>query len=59
MKQVWAMSPQEYIKRAIQEVERELALDDSYLPKKIQTPLSHGYRPELDFLIELDSQRAN
>ena len=59
MKQVWAMSPQEYIKRAIQEVERELALDDSYLPKKIRTPLSHGYRPELDFSIELDSQRAN
>jgi len=59
MKQVWAMSPQEYIKRAIQEVERELTMDNSYLPKKIQTPLSHGYRPERDFSLELDSQRTN
>jgi hypothetical protein len=59
MKQVWAMSPQAYIKRAIQEVERELALDNSYLPKKVQTPLSHNYRPELDFSMELDSQRTN
>jgi hypothetical protein len=59
MKQVWAMSPQEYIKRAIQEVEQELALDNSCLPKKVQTPLAHGYRPELDFTTELDSQRTN
>ncbi len=58
MKQVWVMSPQEYIKRAIQEVERELALDNSCLPKKIQTALSHGYRPELEFSNELDSQRV-
>jgi hypothetical protein len=34
-------------------------MDNSYLPKKIQTPLSHGYRPELDFSLELDSQRTN
>jgi hypothetical protein len=59
MKQVWAMSPQEYIRRAIQEVECKLALDNSYLPKKVQTPLSNGYRPELNFSIELDSQRTN
>jgi len=55
-KQVWAMSSQEYIRHAIQEVERELAIDNSYLPKKVQTPLSHNYRPELDFSNELDSQ---
>lgn len=59
MKQVWAMSPQQYIKRAIQEMEHELALDNTYLPKKVQTPISHGYRPEIDFSMELDSQRTN
>jgi hypothetical protein len=34
-------------------------LDNSYLPKKVQTPMSHGYRPELDFSLELNSQRTN
>jgi hypothetical protein len=48
-----------YIRQAIQEVERELDLDNSYLPKKVQTPLSHNYRLELDFSNELDSQRTN
>jgi hypothetical protein len=59
MKQVWAMSAQEYIKRAIQEVERELALQNAYLPKRVETPLSHGYRPELDFSNELDGSQTN
>jgi len=58
-KQVWAMSASEYIKRSIQEVERELALQEAYLPKKIETPISSGYRPELDFSPELDGSRIN
>jgi hypothetical protein len=58
-KQVWTMSAQEYIKRAVQEVERELALQEAYLPKKVETPLSHGYRPEFDFSLELDSAQTN
>jgi hypothetical protein len=33
MKKVWAMSATEYVKRAIQEMERELAVQDAYLPK--------------------------
>jgi hypothetical protein len=59
MKQVWTMSAQEYIKRAIEEVERELKLDGQCLPKKIETPLSSGYRPELDFTPELSTQKVN
>jgi hypothetical protein len=52
LKQVWTMSAQEYIKRAIEEVERDL-------PKKVETPLSSGYRPELDFSAELCPQMTN
>ena len=59
MKQVWAMSAQEYIKRAVEEVERELHQEGTYLPKKVETPFSYGYRPELDFSAELNSQTMN
>jgi hypothetical protein len=59
MKQVWTMSAQEYIKRAIEEVERELKASNLFLPKKVETPLSSGYRPELDFSLELCPQMIN
>jgi hypothetical protein len=58
-KQVWAMSATEYVKRAIEEVSRELTLQGAYLPKRVETPLSSGYRPELDFSAELDDERTN
>jgi len=58
-KQVWAMSATEYVKRSIQEVERELALQDAYLPKRFETPLSSGYRPELDFSPKLEGSQVN
>jgi len=59
MKQVWAMSATEYVKRAIQEVERELLLQNAYLPKRVETPLSSNYRPELDFTQELVGSQIN
>ncbi len=59
MKQVWAMSATEYVKWAIQEVERELAMQNAYLPKKVETPLSSNYRPELDFSRELEGSLVN
>jgi len=59
MKKVWAMSATEYVKRAIQEVERELSLQNAYLPKKVETPLSSNYRPELDFSEELEGSQIN
>jgi hypothetical protein len=58
-KQVWTMSAQDYIKQAVEEVERELKLNGSYLPKKIETPFSHGYHPELDFSNELGPEKVN
>ncbi len=59
MKKVWAMSATEYIKQAIQEVERELSLQNAYLLKCIETPLSSNYRPELDFSPELEGSQVN
>ncbi len=59
MKKVWAMSATAYVKRAIQEVERELAAQDAYLPKRVETPLSSNYRPELDFSRNLDGSQVN
>jgi hypothetical protein len=58
-KHVWCMSATKYVKRAIKEVERELALENAYLPKRVETPMSSGYRPELDFSLELDSSKVN
>jgi hypothetical protein len=59
MKEVWAMSSTDYVKKAVQEVERELSYSESYLPKRIETPLSSNYRPELDFSRELDANETN
>ena len=52
----WAMSPDTYIKRAIAEVERELAQVDQMLIKRASTPLSNDYRLELDFTPFLDAE---
>jgi hypothetical protein len=60
MKQVWTMSAQDYIQKAVKEIERELRSNGVYcLPKKAQTPFSHGYRPELDTSLELDDSWTN
>jgi len=59
MKQVCAMSATRYVKRAIQEVENKLALQNAYLPKRVKTPLSSNYRPELDFSRELEGSQIN
>lgn len=55
----WAMSSDTYVKRAIAEVERELAEVDQRLQTRVETPLSSGYRPELDSTPELDARRLN
>jgi hypothetical protein len=57
--EVWAMSPNECVKEAIQEVERELSYSKSFLPKWVETPLSSGYHPELNFSSELDANQTN
>jgi hypothetical protein len=55
----WAMSSDPYVKRAIQDVESKLELNGLHLGTKASTPLSSGYRPELDVSPELDDQHAN
>jgi hypothetical protein len=42
LKQVWTMSAQEYIKRAIEEIERELKVNGQYLPKKVEPCYPQG-----------------
>jgi hypothetical protein len=55
----WGMSSDTYVKRAIAEVERELEQIGKMLPTRVTTPLSQGYRPEVDTTGELDDKRAN
>ena len=52
----WAMSSETYVKRAVRDVETELAASDRQLPTKVTTPLSSAYRPELDTSAELDGE---
>lgn len=55
----WAMSSDLYIKRAVADVEAELLRVGDRLTSTVSTPLSSGYRPELDTTRELDAKRAN
>ena len=55
----WSLSSNTYVKRAIEEVERELALAGKCLKKKVMSPLASGYRPELDASPELDDKRSS
>jgi hypothetical protein len=53
-KTVWSMSAEKYIKEAIRTVEMDLDKINKQLPTNISTPLSSGYRPELDVSAILD-----
>jgi hypothetical protein len=56
----WAsMSSEKYIKQAVADVETELEKIDQCLPTRVTTtPVSQGYRPELDQSRELDAKRG-
>jgi hypothetical protein len=54
----WAMSSEKYVKQAVADVETELEKIDQCLPTKVTTPVSQGYRPELDQSRELDAKRG-
>jgi hypothetical protein len=49
----WAMLSDLYVKRAVTEVERELEEIGERLSTKVSTPMSQGYRPEVDTTPEL------
>ena len=55
----WAMSSDTYVSRAIADVERELAENGQCLKNKAVTPMSSGYRPEVDSTPELGPKQAN
>ena len=52
------MSSEVYIKQAVADVKMELSKVNECLPMHVMTPLSQGYRPELDQSRELDSKRG-
>ena len=54
----WAMSSEKYVKQAVADVELELSNVDQCLPTRVTTPLSQGYRPELDQSREVDGKRG-
>jgi hypothetical protein len=54
----WAMSLEKYVKQVVADVETELEKVDLCLPTRVTTPLSQGYRPELDQSRELDAKRG-
>ena len=57
----WTLSAETYVKRAIADVETRLKEEKSEieLPSKAATPLSSGYRPELDMTPELSDSQAS
>jgi hypothetical protein len=52
------MSSEKYVKQAIADVETELEKVDQCLPTRVTTPLSQGYRLELDQLRKVDAKRG-
>ena len=54
----WAMSSEKYVKQTVADVEKELESVEKGLPTRVTTPLSQGYRPELDQSRELDARRG-
>ena len=55
----WSMSSETYIKRAVKEVKRTLSEVGQRLKTKSVTPMTDGYRAELDMSPELDDERTN
>jgi arabinogalactan endo-1,4-beta-galactosidase len=51
-------SAYDYINAAVVNVETELDRVGKKLAKKVLTPMTSGYRPELDVTAELNSVRA-
>jgi hypothetical protein len=52
-KTCWTMSPEQYVKSAVTNVEEELAKHGKRLPSKCVTPFSSGYAPWLEDTPEL------
>lgn len=55
----WAFESSSYTKKAIASVEVELHANGEQLKTKVKTPLSTGYRPEVDASPELNPKQQN
>jgi hypothetical protein len=55
----WAMPCDKYVKRAVEEVQITLGETGQQLQTKVKTPVSQGYRPELDASPELSLRQTN
>ena len=55
----WAFGSCQYVQSAVNNVEEYLALKGEKLPYKAPTPLSIGYRPEIDVSSELGESEAS
>ena len=53
------MSSTKYTKQAIADIEVELDAIGKRLPTEVTTPLTSGYRPELDQSRDLNAERLN
>ena len=52
----WTMSSAKYVQAAIKNIEQMLADSNQRISTKCRTPLSSGYRPELDTSPELKTE---
>jgi Reverse transcriptase (RNA-dependent DNA polymerase) len=55
----WGISPDTYVKSAVIEVERKLSEIGKKLANRVSTPMTSGYRPELDSTPELKPEQAS
>ena len=55
----WALSSDTYVRRAIEEVERELGFVGKVLKKNVKSPFCCNYRPELDQSPELNEGQSS
>jgi hypothetical protein len=54
----WSLSAEDYVKRAVKDVETELEKVGKALLTKVTTPTTMDYRPELDQRKELGQEQA-
>lgn len=54
----WAFGSAQYVKAAVSNVKDYLAKKGKSLPTRVKTPLSNGYRPEIDVSEELGPEDA-
>jgi hypothetical protein len=55
----WSLSAEDYVKRAVKDVETELDKAGKFLPTKVTTPCTTDYCPKLDQSMELGDAQAS